>query len=259
MSTCDANVLEIGDPSGWRFVNADWRDGPSGELLVPLHQVRQDGCSIQGHHFAFAIDHCYQDVRVRFEFKLAPHSDVGVILRARHQRRFYVFHMPDCGQASRCQHCWAALSKMDDSGYLKCVKLDLVRRVPTVPRNWMTAEVTLQRNRLTAEIGDHGYFEAEDDTYAGPGRLGVYSTGGGRIRNVRIVGESAPYPEWDGSVRQPANWFHPAPREPVWQKPHDLLRLPDGDILLHYVEQVGSGAATTEEARPFTVRSGDGG
>jgi hypothetical protein len=259
MATCDAKVLQIGNSADWHTVNATWQDGPERELFVPTEQLRQDSSGIQGHHYAFAREHCYQDVRVRFEFKLTPHSDVGIIMRARDERSFYLFHMPDCGQASRCQHFWAALSRMDESGYLKCVKLDLVRRVPAVPRQWMTAEVTLQRNRLTATIDDHGYFEAEDDAYMGPGRLGVYATGSGQIRNVRVVGEAVAFPDWDDAVRQPTNWFYPVPREPIWQKPHDLLHLPDGEILLQYVEQFGIDQQMDEEARQFTTRSSDGG
>ena len=121
--TTQPDTLRIADGCDWRFVNAPWRDGADGAMAVLPEHLRDDGYAMQGHHYAFNLNQCYQDVRVRFEFRLTPHSDVGVILRARDERQFYLLHFPDCGQASRAQNFWAALSKMDETGFHKCVRI----------------------------------------------------------------------------------------------------------------------------------------
>ncbi len=125
------HVLRFGDGSGWSFINGAWCDGPENALSVPDETLRQDGVGIQGSHYAFFQDEVYSDLHARFQFRLTPHSDAGIILRAADPSHFYLLHFPNCGQASRAQHFWAALSRMDDSGYLRIVKLELVRRVPS--------------------------------------------------------------------------------------------------------------------------------
>ena len=256
----DAHRLRIGDGRDWHFVNATWQDGPDNALVVPDEHLKDDGYSLQGHHYAFHRDSCYQDVRVRFEFKLTPHSDIGIILRARDERQFYLLHFPDCGQASRAQHFWAAFSKMDVSGFHRIIKLEMVRRVPSVPRNWMTADLILRQSRITVNIADHGYFEAEDSTYTGSGRLGVYLNGGAAIRNVRVDGEPTACPPWDDGVRQPTNWFHPFPSdEKPSQWPHDVMRLPDGNLLLSWNEHVRTGKDDELLTRNNLSWSSDGG
>ena len=85
----------------WHFVNGDWHDFDEGRVGVQTQDVRNDGESIQGHHYAFARHLCYQDVRVRFEFRIGAHSDVGIVLRARDESDFYMLKFPGCGQAHR--------------------------------------------------------------------------------------------------------------------------------------------------------------
>src|SRR3989304_4900896 len=97
------------------------------------------------------------------------HSDAGIILRARDESDFYLLHFPNCGQASRAQHFWAAFSRMDHKGYRKVLKLDLVRRVPSTSGLWLRCEITLKGRKIPARIDGRGNFEAEGRTYAGPG------------------------------------------------------------------------------------------
>lgn len=259
-ATQERRILRIGDGSGWHFINGRWQDGENGLLQVPEKLRRSDGDSIQGHHYAFHRGLWYEDVRVRFEFLLNGHSDIGVILRARDESHFYLLHFPCCGQARRAQHFWAAFSRMDNSGYLRCIKLEMVRRVPSFPVLWLSAEVVLQGTKITVRIGDNGYFEAEDDTYAGAGVVGFYSTGDAQLRNIMVEGEpSAPYP-WNDRIRQPTNWFHPVPDGTgPWQKPQDLLRLPDGELLLSYIEQRTSDQSGEAVGTQYLVRSRDRG
>ena len=257
------NVLRIGDGRDWHFVNGRWQDGGNGLLSVPEELLRSDGDSMQGHHYAFCRNLCYEDARIRFEFRLVGHSDLGIILRAGDASHFYVLHFPNCGQAGRAQHFWVALSKMDESGYLKRIKMEMVRRVPSNKGLWLSGDVSLVGGKISVRVGEHGTFEAEDDTYSGSGAIGIYSFGGvldktADIRNVTIEGEPAVSCAWNDEVRQPTNWFHPCPDTEygLWQKPQDILKLSDGTLLLNYAVQE---EAYKGETTPLLTRSSDGG
>jgi hypothetical protein len=231
--------LRINDGRNWHFVNGRWDDREHNILRVPDELQRSDGSGIQGHHYAFHKKLCYQDVCVRFEFRLMRSTDTGIILRATDESHFYLLHFPNCGQASRAQHFWVAFSKMDNSGYLKLIKMEMMRRVPSNNGLWLLAELTLKGSKISVKIDRHGYFEAEDNTYPGPGCIGVYSYGNSDIRNISVKGEDIAESPWDEKLKQPINWFHPCPDTEYgpWQRPSDLIRLPDGELLLSYIVQ----------------------
>ena len=256
--TTESKILRIGDGSDWRFVNGDWQDGEDNLLAVPAELRRSDGYCLQGHHYAFCRRLCYRDVRVRFEFRLNPHSDAGIILRAADESHFYLLHFPNCGQAYRAQHFWAALSRMDETGYLKIVKLDMVRRVPSDKGVWLSADLTLAGGRVSVRVGEHGHFEVEDNTYAGPGCVGVYCCGDADIRQVAFEGQASPSCPWKEEARQPTNWFHPCPDTEygLWQHPSNLLRLADDEPLMNYAVQE---RPYEGEVTPLLTRSRDGG
>ena len=259
----NAEALHIGDGLNWQFVNATWQDGDDNELSVPAEHHRDDGPSIQGHHYAFNRELCYEDCTVRFEVWLQGHTDTGIILRAQDESHFYLLHFPACGQSTRAQNAWAAFSKMDDTGYLKCLKLELLRRVPSNRGRWIPAELTLKGNRISVQIGDCGYFEAQDDTYTEPGHIGLYCQGNAKLRNVVVEGEPAGSPRWHEQVRQPINWFHPCPDTKYgrWQHPWDLIPLGDGELVLNYVVQeiASAGEDPGGAVTPLLARSRDGG
>jgi len=252
------HLLEIGDGSAWTFVNGAWHDGPGKALVVPEDIIRQDGRGIQGHHYAFLRDRVYDDLRISFRFRLFPHSDVGIILRARDPSRFYLLHFPDCGQASRAQHFWAAFSRMDDSGYLRIIKMELVRRIPSTNRLWHKAEVRVSGGSLSARIGETGLFEASDAGFRGAGRIGLYLFGRAEIREVSIEGVELQANPWDDGRLPATNWFNPCPDTEYgkWQRPRQLVRTPTGDLLLSYTvqERPYSGRVTH-----LTARSADNG
>ena len=145
--------LTIGDGSGWHFVNGAWTDGDGGALTVPPDLLNAEMAPLQGAHFAFDRTRAYQDCRISFDFLLRGHSDAGIILRARDESHFYLVHFPNCGQASRAQHFWVALSKMDDAGYLTLIKLEMVPRVPSTNGIPLHCEITLQGDRFTVPSG----------------------------------------------------------------------------------------------------------
>jgi hypothetical protein len=268
-----AETLRIGDGAGWRFVNGAWSDGEGGLLTMPDETRALEGRGIQNFHYAFHTAASFGDARVRFEFRLTPHSDVGVILRARDASRFCLLHFPNGGQASRGQHFLAAYSKMEGDGFLRMIKLDLVRRVPSLGADWLRAEVSLRRDALSVGIGDHGQFEARDATFSEPGAIGVFLFRDAGLRNVVVEGQPLPS-RWQEAAEPPGNWFLPCPdtRHGLWQKPRDLIRRPStdapsgvapsggtpsgGELLLNYSVQE---KPYTGKITPLLARSRDGG
>ena len=248
--------LDVGD---WHFVNGPWTTDDADVIEPPDPYTGDTGTTMQSLHFAFARSLCTQDCTARFEFKLMPHSDAGIILRAADESHFYMLHFPNCGQACRAQHFWVALSKMDDGGYLKMIKLEMVRRVPSNINIWLPCEVRVTGNRFVARIGDYGRFEATDDTYGEAGHVGLSAYGASRIRNVEIEANEAPA-IWDDNPRQAKNWWYPVPCSPVvWQQPIDLKRFDDGELLL--LMNIPISLSQDEDARavPHLIRSTDDG
>jgi len=258
MSGESPTALRIGDASNWHFVNGHWQDGEDNLLKVSEAARAAPGASLYQHQYAFHRRLCYKDVRVQFAFRLKAHSDVGIMLRASDESHFHLLHFPNCGQACRAQHFWVALSRMDDTGYLKHVKLEMIRRVPSNAEIWLSADVTLKGNRIGERVGENGYFEAGGDLCFGAGHLGVFSTGGGEIRDLVIEGKPARAAAWADEISQPTNWFNPCP-EPGYgpaQMPQDLVRLREGEILLSYT---ASEAMCVGTPRPFLSSSHDRG
>ena len=253
-------TVTIGDGQDWHFTNGDWIDGDDGLLAVPPDRLRADGDNLQGLHFAFNRKLCYQDCTASFDICLGGHTDTGIILRARDEAHFYLLHFPNCGQASRAQHFWVALSKMDDSGYLRRIKMQQIKRVPSTNNTWLSARVSIDGRRLAVRVGDYGRFEVEDDTYSGPGCVGVYLFGAARIRDVRIKGTRVSTPLWRHDVRQPVNWYHPLPSDTKhWQQSLDIKRFDDGELLMLVNLQSDQSAGMDARAVPHLTRSTDGG
>ncbi|MBM3804255.1 MAG: exo-alpha-sialidase [Acidimicrobiia bacterium] len=251
-------ALKIGNGASWSFFNGSWTDGTENALEVPQKTLRQDGPAVQGDHYAFFKDAAYQDLRARFEIRLMGHTDAGLIFRAHSPGQFYVLHFPACGQQNRAQHFWASLSRMDEDGYWRIVKLELVRRVPSTAGVWLPVDVVIRGDSVQARIGEAGIFQAQDSSLRGPGRVGVFLFGAASIRNVRIEGVERPGSSWNESKQPPQNWFYPSPQPQAgsWQRPGQLVRTPKGDLLLTFNE---GGTSTNAKTVPFSIRSKDNG
>jgi len=264
--------IVIGTGDDWRFVGGAWADGEDEELL-PSQDRRETG-ALQGVNFAFSRSLCFRDGTVRFEVLVNPHADAGVIFRAADEAHFYLLHFPNCAQASRAQHFWVALSKMEGHGHLRIIKMEMVRRVSSSPDTWLKGEISVQGARISVRIGDYGFFRAEDRTCAGPGYLGLYRfqgegkavswarfAGKARMRKVEVevTGEDAAPIQWKEGMRQPIEWQQPAPTdEKVWQQPQDLVCFADGEVMLSYGERRGDRAEgrlirSTDSARTWSA------
>ena len=86
----------------------------------------------------------------------------------------------------------------------------MVRRVPSNGGIWLSADITLKDNKISARIGDTGFFTAVDDTYVNSGTIGIFSAGNAQIRNVTIDSQETPS-SWVDDVYCPVNGFFPCP------------------------------------------------
>jgi len=240
-------TLSISDTSKWEFINGDWTE-ENGILKPPADYRSDDDQSMQGVRFAFYKEKAYRDVHVRFKIRhTGAHQDAGLILRARDASHFYLLHFPDCGQQSRAQHFWAVLSKMDDSSYLRNVKMAMVNRVASHPQGSHDIEASFVNDQLNVRIDGKGIFQASDTTYLGPGGIGLMAFGNTSLADVRIEGKLENNP-WRDGVQQRKNWFYPC-QEKGWASPQELIRASNGELMLYF----------TVQGKPLIIRSSDNG
>ena len=249
--------LSIGDGRAWSFVHGAWKE--AGGILEPQDKPDENGGEgMQGYRFAFLKDSAYADLKARFEMQhVAGHSDAGLIFRAKNKREFFVLHFPCCGQAYRAQHFWAALSKMDASGYLRIEKLRTVSRVASNAKIWHAVEADVHGQTITVRIDGTGVFECSglDD---GAGAVGMFMFGQAAIRDVTVDGKPDSTFAWDDRGEQPTNWFFPCEntQHGEWQMPQTLVRAPNGELVLWFGVMEG---AFKGKRSVLIIRSSDDG
>jgi len=237
------------------FVNGRWYEKGDGSISVEEGLLRRDGEGMQGHHYAFLESSEFGNFEASFQFRLKPHSDIGMIFRAQDPSHFHLLHFPDCGQASRAQHFWAAVSKMDERGYLTILRMQLLQRVSSLSGVWLEADLRFRGKTVTAVVEGRARFSFRLEQVPPRGAVGLYLFGPSQIRNVVLRGIPRTAETWCPSPLPKRNWFHPKPeRGPdIWQRPRELLQTGDG-LLLHY-EQIHRGK--TGKPSSLLVRSPD--
>lgn len=250
--------LNFSDPADWRLINRVWEDDAGTLRLVGDYSGDPDA-PLQGMHFAFHRGICCRDATFDFELNLQSHSDAGVIFRARDASHFYLLHFPNCGQHSRAQHFWVALSAMDASGWLRRVRMSMVRGVPSTSGVWLSARVRVERSRIEVRVGDYGHVAFEDVTYADPGHVGVYGWRAASLRHVRVACDDEAPGIFNVQVTPRVNWQTPAPNDNTWQQPTDLKHLGDGELVMQVNLQRVLTAGEDAVAVPHLMRSSDAG
>ena len=224
-----AEQLGIGDGSDWQFVASKWRDSGAGGIAGSR---TSDGRGLQSYCLAFRKSKAYSDLDARFTVRMSSfHADLGLIVRAQDPTHFYLVHFPQGAQAFRAQHFWAALSKADGSGYLRFVKLALVRRVASNPVGLAhEARVKVTGNRFQVWVNGLVAFDVRDDTYKA-GRIGLSGFGRFDHGKVTVAGTEVEAGPWDEGLPQVKNWFVPFPDAGSPQTDVRLVRTPTGDLL----------------------------
>ena len=228
--------LKIGDGADWSFVGGAWKDG-NGRFTVPE--------SIFTLRMALHKRAVYRDVTVECElgpeYRAVGGGDAGIVIRAQDARHYYWIHEPWVGQTTRAKHFWLAISVVDETGWLRNLKLEVVPGVPSEMDRWYRIRVEAKGPVIRTWVDGHPGPSATDDTYEA-GTVGVAGYGWFHFRNLRVSGEGESAEAWQAGPDPKIDWFHilgDGPGAGSRQKPLCLRRLPNGTLVFQY------GARTT--------------
>ncbi len=174
-------------------------------------------------HLTFFKGKAYADFEAELEFRWqANHCGAGFIVGAQNAGDFYLVDFSCCGQQFRAKHFWAAVSKMENSGWLKTLKTDMIRGVSSELGGgsnfvgpWHKARIVVAGNQIRLWV-DRRPFPVVTVDGLKPGYVGLESwtyhgNPGSGFRNLRIRGTAAPAPAWDNAIAPAQNWFNPWP------------------------------------------------
>ncbi len=220
--------LSFRGPQHWSYVNGAWAENDEGIITPPAVPAAD--------RLAFYVGRMYSDVEAELEFRWdINHCGAGLVVRAQDPTHYYLVHFPCCGQCNRAEHFWAAISKVDDSGWVEILKMDMLHGVASEQDIWHKARVVVEGNEIRLWVDGRPFPVVQDDTYKS-GYVGLegwgYAGPGSSFRNVRVRGqEIAPRP-WNDALQPPQNWFNPYPQGDAQQSPSGITRAPNGDLLL---------------------------
>ena len=237
-------VLQPTNDSTWYVADGKLLISADGSITVDPETRRSDDGVCQGHHYAFETETAYNLHKASFQFRLTPHSDAGLILSSASPTDFWILHFPDCGQASRAQHFWAAVSRMRPDGTIQIHRMKQVHRVDSTSRDYHSADITIENGNMRVVIDELGVFEAEGSFTSGC--AGVYLFNDAAVRGIHVAGEQSAS-AWNAAPAR-MNWFHPWPdtTHGTWQKPGQLVWQGNTGLLLncHIQERPYQGATT---------------
>jgi len=246
--------LDIGNGSGWSFLNGPWQDGPDGELCPP------DGTEVE--YLAIREDEAYGDFAASFRFQLRSITPVRLLFRLQDSRRFYALDIPFGGQQFRSRACWAGIVIADGTPLQRYLSFGLVPGLCACTGRWYEVRVRATGPRLQAWIDDIPVAEVEDHTYAN-GRLGLGSLQtpypeAPRFDRVLIEGTPHTAPPWTGLHSPAPHWITPCQETEAgtYQSYASLIRSASGDATL-YLTYGNPNAVETRRA--VFIRSRDGG
>ena len=260
----------------WAFVcrpgyqNRSWHQTENGDITVntaPIHRGEhaydgQRGTNADD-YLAFYKPETFGDFQVEFDFRWgSSHSGAGFIFHARDARHYYLLHFPSSGQHYRGKHFWAAISKVDQSDWVKIINMQMIQGVPSETSVWRHVRFTVQGNAFRLWVDGRPLPVVHDDTYPEPGHVGfetwTYGGQAARFRDVRITGQAHKATGWDESVKPTQNWFVPSPQyeHGEWQRHMiSIVRNPQNEeLLMTFNARRGMGKET-----PVIVRSQDNG
>ena len=263
--------LAIETSADWAFTPGTWVEEEPGVYTNPP-QPADDSLAVY-------TGAAYRDFEAEFQFRWEIQgSDSGFVFRGRDPHHYYLAHFPCTGQQYRSGHFWAAISKIDASGWARVLRTEIVPGIPSELGLWHTARLQVCGNEYRLWIDGRPFPVVCDDAYLEAGYVGLETYNGrdpsaarpefgdaqGRVgsgnsfRNVRIRGEAVHAPPWYSAVAMGAKWWHPLPDSPygAYQYVSGLTRLASGDVLLGLV---ASDAHVTGVQTPLFLRSSDGG
>ena len=264
-------TLSLRERGAWAFFPAPWLEDAAG-VCTNASQPADDSLAV------FTAD-AYQDFEAEFEFRWdIQGSDSGFVFRGRHARHYYVAHFPCTGQQYRSGHFWAAISKVDRSGWTRILRTEIVPGIPSEIGLWHTARLKARGCKFYLWVDDRPFPVVTDDTYGEPGYVGLETYNGrdpstaapqfgdakarvgsgNSFRNVRIRGKTSTAPPWNSNVALGAHWQYPLPSSTHGTRQYvsSLVQLGSGEVILSLT---ASDAHVTGHQTPLLLRSGDGG
>ena len=255
--------LSLKGPQHWSYLGGDWAENEAGVMTPPAVAAAD--------RLAFYVGRMYSEVEAEFEFRWnTNHCGAGFVVRAQDPSHYYLVHFPCCGQHFRAKHFWVAISKMDDSGWLEIMKLEMIQGVPSelgigaglgVSR-WHKARVVVKGNEIRVWVDGRAGPVVYDDAYKS-GYVGLeswaYSGPGGTFRNVKIRGEEVPPQPWNEANQPPQNWFNPHPQGGAQQGPSGMASAGDGSLLLNISGELLRSTDTGRNWEPMEAEGWNGG
>jgi len=140
------------------------------------------------------------------------------------------------GQQYRANNFWAAISKVDESGYVEVLNMEMVHGVSSAPNVWHKVRVAVAGNEIHAWVDGRPLSVVTDETYPEPGYVGLstyasaWAGAKSSFRNLRIRGQQAQASPWDASVQPPKNWF--VVTDTTGTACSNIVRAPNGDVVV---------------------------
>jgi photosystem II stability/assembly factor-like uncharacterized protein len=204
-----------------------------------------------------AIKHsekAYGDLEAEFEFcRNSGHGGVGLIVRAQDARHHYVVEFPFCGQQIREGHLWAAITRVDETGWAKVLMLERVPGVPGEAGLWQQARVVVKGDEIQLWVNGRPLPAVRDAMYPAAGRVGMLSWGDSGFRNLRIRGSETEAAAWDEALQPARPWFDPSPA-PGKESTSGPTRAPNGDLLMLVNESL---MRSTDSGRTWQKNQGN--
>ena len=230
----------------WQYIGGDWEESGEGVMTPPRKAANE--------HLAFNTSRAYADFEAEFDFRWnIQNCGAGLMFRATDAQHYYMVHFPCTGQQYRAEHFWAAISKVDESGWVQFLQKELVHGVPSEIAIWHKVRLVVEGPEFRLWVDGRPLPVVRDDTYAGPGFVGLESYNardpdtvgpygdpvvnigaGSSFRNVRIRGRKDGSVAWDPGPKPVRNYFYPLGDTPLgkWQYASSLGRAPNGDLLM---------------------------
>ena len=258
--------LALAQQREWVFVGAEWADAPyetdSKGLIRPhLKDLKFEKkayigqtCANADVHLAFNTAKAYSDLEAEFDFRFeSATAGASFIFGAQDATNYYMAHIPTHGQTYRAKNFWATFSRMDKTGYLKVLTLQLVHGVvselgmPLPGREpgyglqlgigpWHHGRLVVKGKQFRLWVDGRPGPEWRDEGYSG-GRVGLetwsYHWRGAAFRNVRVRGVEIDAAPWDEDVKPPQNWRVPCSRDGKQQFCEGAALAPNGDLLFN--------------------------
>ena len=160
----------------WQYIGGDWEESDQG-VMTPPRKVADE-------HLAFNTSRAYADFEAEFDFRWnIQNCGAGLIFRARDARHYYMAHFPCTGQQYRAEHFWAAISKVDESGWVQFLQKELVSGAPSEIGIWHRVRLVVEGPEIRLWVNGRPLPAVRDDTYAGPGFVGLESFNAPRPRH----------------------------------------------------------------------------